>query len=106
MKDAPPVHHHRRNLVRLVILVILVLEARNLWSEETTTGHAAAREQEVRDVVERSQKARQEIEKGLPSRKIAGMNEAEMRWAREFEELQREESKSNWFDEVDKLIEN
>ncbi len=100
MKTAQSNYSPRRNLIRLVILMVVAFEARNVWSAEGQV------EDEAMAAVESSRQARAEVEKSLPSRKVAGLTEDETRWAKEFEELQREDTKGNWFDEVDKVIDN
>ncbi len=100
MKTTEKHYSPRRNLIRLVILTAVFFEARHLWAAEGQL------EDDAMNAVEQSRQARAEVEKALPSRKVAGLTEDESRWAKEFEDLQKDDTKANWFDEVDKVIDN
>ena len=58
----------------------------------------------VNELIKNSQKTRVNIEKKLTKRELASLKKNEGQLAEEFENLMKEDKKTNWFNEVDKLI--
>lgn len=94
-------------LFRLVILVALFFQAQRIWPNEQESSLEErilkAQESEVKALVESSKATRDSL---AATRQVANLSESDNKWARDFEQIQNDDSDKNWFDEVDKLIEN